>query len=310
MYDIIIRGGVIVDGSGSPPFKSDIGIKDGVIAKIKDLSNEKAETIIDAKGLYISPGFIDIHNHSDISIIDLPTADNYVLQGVTTLVIGNRGSSPAPLTDLNKKEFEKIVKKDYPEIEVRWESFREYHDSVREKRPVINIAPLVGHGTLRSAVIGYENRKASEKELKEMKRLLEESLREGAFGMSTGIIYVPRMFGDTNELIELMKTATKYDGIYTTHMRNEGVGLIDSVIEAIRIGVEAGISVEISHLKASGRPAWGKVNTALQLIKEYSSQGYDVSADAYPYVASSTSLVTLLPREFREGSREDILKRL
>ena len=310
MYDIIIRGGVIVDGSGSPPFKSDIGIKDGIIAKIKDLSNEKAEMIIDAKGLYISPGFIDIHNHSDISIIDLPTADNYVLQGVTTLVIGNCGSSPAPLTDLNKKEFEKIVKKDYPEIEVKWKSFREYLDVVREKRPVINIAPLVGHGTLRSAVIGYENRKASEKELEEMKRLLEESLREGAFGMSTGLIYVPSMFGDTNELIELMKTAAKYDGIYATHMRNEGVGLIDSVIEAIRIGVEAGVSVEISHLKASGRPAWGKVDTALQLIKEYSSRGYDVSADAYPYTASSTSLVTLLPREFREGSREDILKRL
>jgi N-acyl-D-aspartate/D-glutamate deacylase len=128
--------------------------------------------------------------------------------------------------------------------------------------------------------------------------------------MSTGIIYVPRMFGDTNELIELMKTATKYDGIYTTHMRNEEVGLIDSVIESIRIGVEAGISVEISHLKASGKPAWEKASTALQLIKEYSSQGYDVSADAYPYVASSTSLVTLLPREFREGSIEDILKRL
>ncbi|MGC9010220.1 MAG: N-acyl-D-amino-acid deacylase family protein [Sulfolobales archaeon] len=309
-YDLVIKNGLVLDGSGSPPFRADIGVSGDTIVAVKDLSGAEAERVIDARGLYIAPGFIDIHNHSDLSILETPTADNYVLQGVTTLVIGNCGSSPAPLTDVNKKEYEKYVKRDFPGIEIRWESFGEYLDYLEKTRPIPNIAPLLGHGTLRSAVLGYEDKKPSEKELQEMKRLIEESMRAGVFGMSTGLIYVPSMFADTREIIELMRVVARFGGIYTTHMRNEGVGLIDSVIEAITIGVESGAPVEISHLKASGRPAWGKVSVALDLISEYVSRGYDVSADAYPYTASSTSLTALLPKEIREGSREEVLKRL
>ena len=309
-YDLVIRGGVVVDGTGSPPFKADIGVVGDTIVSIKDLSDAEAEQIIDAKGLYVAPGFIDIHNHSDLSILEIPTADNYVLQGVTTLVIGNCGSSPAPLTDLNKRDFEKSVKAEHPGLVISWESFGEYLEVLEKTRPTPNIVPLQGHGALRSAVLGYEDKRPSERDLAEMKRLLEESMRAGAFGMSTGLIYVPSMFADTRELIELSKVVARYRGIYATHMRNEGVGLIDSVIEAITIGVESGAGVEISHLKSSGRPAWGKVSTALQLISDYASRGYDVSADAYPYTASSTSLSALLPKDLREGSREEILRKL
>ncbi len=309
-YDLVIRNGLVLDGSGSPPLKKDIGIIGDTITTIKDLAGAEAERIIDAKGLYVAPGFIDIHNHSDLSILENPDAHNYVLQGVTTLVIGNCGSSPAPLTDTNKRDFEKNIKRDYPGVEIRWESLGEYLKYLEEVKPTPNIAPLLGHGTLRSAVIGFEDKRPSEKDHAEMKRLVEDAMRAGAFGMSTGLIYVPSMFADTREIIELMKTVAGFGGIYTTHMRNEGVGLIDSVIEAIQIGVESGTSVEISHLKASGRPAWGKVSVALDLISEYVSRGYDISADAYPYTASSTSLTALLPSYVREGSREDVLRRL
>ncbi|MEZ0290311.1 MAG: D-aminoacylase [Sulfolobales archaeon] len=309
-FDLIIKGGIVVDGSGSPPFRADIGVVGDEIRAIKDLSGASAERVIDARDLYVAPGFIDIHNHSDLSVIEIPTADNYVLQGVTTIVIGNCGSSPAPLSDVNREDYVKSVKREYPEVEIRWGGFGEYLDVLEKAKPSINVAPLVGHGTIRSSVLGFEDRKPSERDLEMMKERVEEAMKAGAFGMSTGLIYVPSMFADTREIIELARVVARYGGIYATHMRNEGVRLVDSVIEAITIGVEAGIGVEISHLKASGRPAWGKVGIALELITEYASKGYDISADAYPYTASATSLTAILPKHIREGSREEVLKKL
>ena len=308
-YDLIIRNGIIVDGSGSPPFRGDVGIVGDVIRSVKDLSGIDAESVINAKDLVVAPGFIDIHNHSDISIFEVPTADNYILQGVTTIVIGNCGSSPAPLTDVNKAEYVSMIKKVH-DVNVTWTSFSEYLESLERLKPSINIAPLVGHGTVRSAVLGYEDIKPSDKDLGAMKELIKEAMEAGAFGMSTGLIYVPSMFGDTREIIELSKIVAKFGGLYATHMRNEGIGLVDSVIEALTIGLSSGAGVEISHLKASGRPSWGKVNIALDLISEYASRGYDVSADAYPYEASSTSLTAVLPKELKRGSSEEIMKKL
>lgn len=309
-YDLVIKKGIVVDGSGSPPFRADIGISDDRIESIGDLSGEKADLVIDASGMVVSPGFIDIHNHSDITIFEVPTADNYILQGATTIVVGNCGSSPAPLTDVNFEEEVKWIKKEHPDVEVRWRSFSEYIKALDELKPSINIAPLVGHGTIRSAVLGFGPEKPSEKDMELMKELTREAMEAGAFGVSTGLIYIPGTFATTEEIVEIAKVSALYGGIYSTHMRNEGVRLLDSIYETISIGLKAGISVEISHLKASGKPSWGKVVAALKVIEDYVSRGFDISADAYPYPAASTSLSTLLPKEIRGASSEEILRKL
>ncbi len=309
-YDLIIRRGIVVDGSGSPPFRADVGVSGDTIKSIGDLSAERAETVIDASNLIVAPGFIDIHNHSDLTIFEVPTADNYVLQGVTTVVVGNCGSSPAPLTDVNYEEAVKWVKKEHPEVEVRWRSFAEYLNALSELGPAINVAALVGHGTIRSAVLGFGPERPSERDLQAMRELAREAAEAGAFGLSTGLIYIPGTFSTTEEIVEVAKAVAPYGGVYSTHMRNEGVGLLDSVSEAVTIGLRAGLGVEISHLKAAGRPSWGKVSAALRMIEDYAARGYDVSADAYPYTAASTSLATLLPRDLRGASSDEVLRRL
>lgn len=309
-FDLIVKNGVVVDGSGSPPFKADIGVVGDSIVRIGDLSSYEAEIVIDAKGFIVTPGFIDMHNHSDFSIFELPTADNYVLQGVTTIVIGNCGYSAAPLTDVNRAEILREVRAEHPEVSVTWSNFKEYLETLEKLRPSLNVAPLIGHGTVRSAVLGFSDAKATERDVAVMKSLVEEAMKNGAFGISTGLIYVPGVFAERCELVELLKVAAKYGGIYSTHMRNEGVGLVDSIIETIELGLEAGIGVEISHLKACGRANWGKVKIGLNIISEYAARGYDISADAYPYDAWSTSLTALLPDEYRVGFAEDVLKKL
>ncbi len=309
-FDLIIKNGVIIDGTGAPPYKADIGVKGDTIAAIKDLSGAKAEKILDAKGLYVAPGFIDMHSHSDVGIFKVPIADNYIHQGVTTIVNGNCGYSIAPLTDLNKGEYLKRIRDRYPDFNITWETFKEYLEAVETVKPSVNIVSLVGHGAVRSAVLGFEPREPGKRDMKLMKEFVREAMQAGAYGMSTGLIYVPSMYGDTDEIIELARVVARYGGIYATHMRNEGLRLIDSIIEAITIGLKSGVSVEISHLKASGRPNWGRVDAALHLISDYIDRGYDISADAYPYTASSTSLSALLPRDIRSGSSEDILERL
>lgn len=309
-YDLIIKRGIIVDGSGSPPFRADVGVTGDRIRSIGDLSGESAEAVLSADGLIVSPGFIDIHNHSDLTIFEVPTADNYILQGVTTIVVGNCGSSPAPLTDANYEEEVKWVKREHPDVEIRWRSFGEYVRALEEVKPSVNIAPLVGHGTIRSAVLGFGPERPSERDLQAMRDLTREAMEAGAFGVSTGLIYVPGTFSTTEEIIEVAKVAALYGGVYSTHMRNEGVRLLDSIYEAITIGLKAGVAVEISHLKASGRPSWGRVTTALRVIEDYASRGHDVSADAYPYPAASTSLATLLPRDIRGASSDEIMRKL
>ncbi|MCX8185489.1 MAG: amidohydrolase family protein, partial [Sulfolobales archaeon] len=188
------------------------------IRSIGDLESLSAEKVVDASDLFVAPGFIDIHNHGDISIFELPTADNYILQGVTTIVIGNCGSSPAPLSDINRSEYESRMKSVRPDVTVTWTSFREYLNALEDLRPSINIAALVGHGTIRAAVLGYEDVKPSTKDLEVMKELVREAMEAGAFGLSTGLRYVPSMFADKNEVVELAKVVARYGGIYSTHM--------------------------------------------------------------------------------------------
>ena len=310
VFDVIIRGGLILDGSGALGFKADVGIVDDEIRRVGDLSGCSAEKILDASGLVVAPGFIDIHNHSDLSIFLIPTADNYVLQGVTTLVVGNCGCTPAPITDMNLRHVKDAYKPYSESVAIRWRSFGEYMKALDELEKSVNIAPLVGQGTVRTAVLGAEDVKPNEAQLREMKELVEEAMKAGAFGLSTGLIYLPGMFTDTWELVELAKTAAKYGGLYASHIRDEGLRVVDAVLEAISIGVQAGLGVEISHLKASGTSAWGKTSRLLALIEDYAERGFDVSADAYPYTAASTGLASLLPSWVREGGTDEMLKRL
>ncbi len=309
-YDLILINGLVFDGTGAPPFKADIAITRNEITKVGHVDRDKAEHVLDVNGLAVAPGFIDIHNHSDLSIFATPTADNYVYQGVTTIVVGNCGSTPAPYMGRNKEYIRSRIKRLLEASVLKWSSFGEYLEELEKLRKSINIASLVGHGTVRAAIMGFEDRPPNSRELSEMRKLVEDAMKSGAFGMSTGLMYVPGAYASTDEIIELAKTVGRYHGLYASHIRNEGTGLIDSIIEAIKIGLEADVSVEISHLKAAGKPNWGRVATGLKLIGEYANRGYDISADAYPYTASSTSLLSIFPAWVREGEKSEVINRL
>jgi len=300
--NIIIRNGRIVDGTGNPWFKGDIGITNEKISGMGDLSKAKADVEINAKGLIVCPGFVDIHTHSDTSFIVNPKADSKIRQGITTEVVGNCGHSPAPITELGKSFHSKSDR--------YWNTVAEYYDRLEAKGIPVNVALLIGHGTIRSSVLGFEAREPNSKELGLMKSLVEEGMKDGAFGLSSGLKYAPGVYAKTDELIELCKIVKKYNGIYATHMRNQGDKLIESVDEAIEIGNKSGVPVQISHLKVKGRDNWGKAKNVLRLIDEAREKGIDVTFDQYPYRAGSTGTWTITPKWAREGGRESFLKRL
>jgi len=311
MVEIVLRNGYVIDGTGNPWFKADIGIDRGKIAKIGDLESERAETRINVRDLVVSPGFIDIHSHSDDALLINPKVESKIRQGVTTEVIGNCGDSGTPIDETIRKEMEKTeapligagVKIDYSTLE-------EYARKLLRQGISVNVAPLVGHGNLRKMVVGYENRPPTKAELERMKRILAEAMKQGAFGMSTGLIYPPGSYAKTPELIELAKVAASFHGIYTSHIRNEGEKLLHAVREAITIGREAKIPVEISHHKAGGEKNWGKVRQARVLMEDARKEGIEVTCDVYPYVASSFGLVNMLPQWAHEGGPEKITQRL
>ncbi len=311
-FDLVIKNGRIVDGTGVPWFKGDIAVKNGKIAKIGKIK-EKGEIEIDAAGKVVSPGFIDLHNHSDLTILAYPDAESYIMQGVTTAVVGNCGISMAPLNpdkvDLLKRYVSPFLAKGF-DYGWDWRTLNEFYKKVEKQGTTMNLAPLVGQGTVRLAVKGFDPDKPSKEELDEMKALVAQAMEEGAFGMSTGLIYPPGSYATTEEIIELAKVAAEYGGIYTTHMRNEGKRLIEAVEEAIRIGEEAGIPVEISHHKASGKPNWGKVCATLRLMERARKRGVEVSCDVYPYTAGSTTITALLPNWVLEGGVDKMLERL
>ncbi len=313
VFDLLIKNGKIVNGTGNPWFKADIGIKNGKIEKIGRLDSADAEKILDAEGLIVSPGFIDMHNHSDISVFFNPKLESTIRQGITTLVIGNCGSSLAPVNPATKDLFMKHIEAFLPsdaELEVTWNTFEEYLNKLEEIEMAANIAPLVGHGTVRIAVMGFDDREPTAEELDEMKKLVAEAMEAGAFGMSTGLIYPPGVYSKTEELVELCKVVAKYGGIYVSHIRGEGGTLIEAVKEAIYIGEKAGVPVEISHHKAAGKSNWGKTKETLKLMEEARKRGVDVTCDQYPYRAGMTSLSAVLPPWVHVGGVEEMLRRL
>ncbi|MCH8162264.1 MAG: D-aminoacylase [Chloroflexi bacterium] len=292
-FDLLIRGGSVIDGTGAPARTADLGVRDGRIVALGEVTGD-ADREIDAMGWSVAPGFIDVHCHDDIALLNTPSLDFKTAQGVTTVVCGNCGLGAAPANEHVKEFFARGIEGVLGPVEnFSWSTIGEFYDAVRGAKPVPNAAFLVPHGTLRVSTMGWEHRDPTEAELGKMKEHLAEGMAAGAVGLSTGLMYVPGAFAKTEELIELNRVVAEYGGLYVSHIRNEGNGLLDSVREAIRIGEEAGTPVQISHHKASGRDNWGLTKESLPLIDAARERGVRVTMDAYPYTAASTSLAAL-----------------
>jgi N-acyl-D-amino-acid deacylase len=282
--DILIRNGKIIDGTGNNWYYGDLAVKDGKILSTGRNLPHTATRIIDATGLIIAPGFIDVHTHLEGDEDRDPKATSFILDGVTTCITGNCGSSTIDIG-----------------------SYLNWVDSLKTS---INIATLIGHNDVRKAVMGRANREATPDELDRMKAIVDKAMRAGAFGLSTGLIYIPGTFTKTSEIVELAKVASAYDGIYATHMRDEGDSVVQAIEEALTIGKEARIPVQISHFKLSGQHNWGRSRETVPLIEQARKQGIDVTIDQYPYTASSTSISTLLPDALLADGQDSIRARL
>ena len=306
VFDLIVHGGFIVDGSGQPPFKADISISDSKIAELGMLDPDRGSRVIDASGLAVSPGFIDVHSHSDFVLLANPRAESKVRQGVTTEVVGNCGSSAAPILGPAKEDLSRQARS--YDLEIDWESFDDYLRKL-ERGISVNIASLVGHGTVRQCVMDMEERPPTSGELDEMRTLVAGAMKDGAYGLSTGLVYPPGRYADTFELVELCKVVSDFKGIYASHIRGERETLLEAVQEALRIGKEAGIPVQISHHPAK-IGAWGQSPKTLAMMDEASEGGIDVTCDLHPYVAGSTGLSALLPPWAQEGGASMIVERM
>lgn len=310
-YDIIIENGHVIDGSGNPWFRADVGVVSDRIEVIGRLKDSWAERRINARGLVVAPGFIDIHTHSDYSVLIDPKVESKIRQGVTTEVIGNCGSSAAPMSSEVRAYREKFMRARLGDkFEFKWETMGDYLELIDATGASFNVVALVGQGTVRQNVMGHEDREPTRSELASMRGLVAEAMDDGAWGMSTGLIYPPSVYAKTEEIVELAKVLADYGGVYFSHIRGEGETLLEAVKEAIRIGEEAGIPVQIAHFKASGKAYWGKTKESLRLVEDGRKSGVDVTFDQYPYTASSTGLAALMPHWAQEGGAERLLERL
>jgi len=310
MLDLKIEGAQVIDGTGAPGSRADVGIRDDVIVAVGDLSGESAGSSLWAAGRALAPGFIDMHSHSDWRLWENRRAESKIRQGVTTEVVGNCGFSPAPASREFLQELRGFALYLPRGMDFRWQSVGEYLKAFDAEGTALNVMQLVGHGTLRIAAMGFARRAPDRKELARMQRLMADAMEDGAWGLSTGLIYAPGSYASTEEIVEVARVAGRHRGFYASHIRGEGATLLDAVGEAIRVGREGELSVQVSHIKAAGRPNWGKVADALALIDAARAEGLDVMADVYPYTASSTTLRTLLPDWALEGGVEAMLQRL
>ena len=308
MFDIIIKNGTVIDGTGAPGITRDIGIRSGVITALGSIGETAAGEIYEAHDLVVCPGFIDIHSHSDFNLLVDPPARSKIMQGVTTEVCGNCGLSGAPLLGKAKEQRQKSLTG--VGLTLTWSTMQEYIELLRAQRLFCNVAPLVGHGNLRGSIIGYENRDPSHKELDSMSRLLREAMEAGAWGLSSGLFYPPGAYAADQELIALARIAAQFGGIYASHIRSEEDRVVEAVAEALAIGRESGAAVQISHLKTMGEKNWGKLPRIFDLIEQAINAGLDVTADRYPYTAAATDLDALLPAWACEGGIDAELERL
>jgi N-acyl-D-amino-acid deacylase len=315
MRDIIIKNAEIIDGTGAPAYRGDTAIDGQQISEVGNLSHSDARHIIDAAGSVVAPGFIDMHSHADFSLPVWPTADSMIHQGITTAVVGQCGLSPAPLLNETREEvisaltgfFGEFVR-DMPWHE--WSSVEDYLAFLLRSGISLNILQLAGQGVIRASVLGFGEERANKDQMAKMRNLVDEAMADGAIGLSTGLIYPPGSFTITEELIELTQAVASRDGYYFSHVRGESDTLLDAIAEAIRIGRETGVSVQISHYKAAPRDNWEKSAQGLGLIEKARAEGLDVTADLYPYRAGSTTLLTMLPQWAHVGGPAEIMRRL
>jgi N-acyl-D-amino-acid deacylase len=308
-FDLLLKGGMLLDGTGGPAWKADLGIAGSKIEAVGTIAPEQAKRVLDVTGFHVCPGFIDIHTHSDEGILSYPTADSRVRQGITTEVTGNCGSSAAPLRGVGAEEIRKNWLANEG-IDADWSDVASYCARIERTGISVNHALLLGQGTIRAAQVGEVNRPLNPDELKGVLRAVEEGMDQGAFGLSTGLEYTPGRYTPAAEIVEMARIVARCGGLYASHIRNEEALLLDGVNEAIDIGRLTGARVEISHLKAAGRQNWGKQRPALDLIESAHRQGVEVLADAYPYVAYSTGLSIFLPDWALEGGTRATLERL
>jgi N-acyl-D-amino-acid deacylase len=283
-YDLVIKGGTLIDGSGSAGFVGDIGIKGERIIKIGRINGSPAQTVIDAKGLVVTPGFIDVHTHGDRAVSEVPTVDNYILQGVTTVIGGNCGGHPYPVSELFSK--------------------------IGEKGIAPNFGTLIGHNTLRKEVMGMAMDAPTAEQMEQMKALLRQEMQAGGMGLSTGLAYLPGTYSGSAELVELASVLSPWGGLYATHLRDQAEGITESIEEALLVGEKNGIPVQISHIKLADDRVWGELERITHPVELARSRGVVVYLDQYPYTATSSGFTSSFPSWAFEGGRERFLERL
>lgn len=305
-FDMILCGGLVVDGTGAQPYRADVGVCGGLIAAVGDLSNAFAHHRIAANGLIVCPGFIDVHSHSDINLLLDPEAPSKIAQGITTEVIGNCGASAAPRFGRRRlpSDWEAHA------LGSHWERMSDYLSVLTESRPMLNVVALVGHNALRGCVAGYDARPLSTDEMTSLLGELETALDHGAAGVSFGLAYSPGMFAPQDELDVVTRVAARRDAIVTVHLRSEGDALLESLEEVIDLARATNARLQISHLKTSGPRNWSKIERALESIERARAAGVRIAADCYPYTVSATDLDVILPKWATAGDRREILARL
>ncbi len=312
MYDLVVRDGKVFTGAGNPWFKADVGVKEGRIVEVGKILGD-AKEVIDARGLAVSPGFIDLHDHSDYTIMVNREADSKVHMGVSTTVFASCGSGAAPLNEKMRDDIRRFSPfLEEMGVKVDWSTMEEYLSRLEEGGLSINVAPIVGFGTVRRYVMGMEMRAPTPAELDAMKKEIAKAMEAGCRGITTGLRYDPQSYAETEEVIELTRVVAEYGGFYTSHIRDEGDrgDPLGAVEEIIRIGRETGVPVNISHFKVLSKRFWDLCPRLIEMVEEARAEGVQVTADQYPYKASGTGLGAWIPKWANEGGNEELVKRL
>ena len=327
MYEIVIKNGRIIDGSGNPWFAADVAIADGKIVKIGQVGDAQADEVIDAGGKFVCPGFVDGHSHSDLMILEEPLAEQKIMQGITTENVGLDGLSVTPIKKKDIPGWQKQLAglAGNPDVKWCWESFGDYLDAVDRQKVATNVCSYVGLGTIRLMVMGMEDRPATADEIQQMKRIAAEAMEQGARGISAGLIYPPGQYQTLDEMVAIARVVRQYDGIYDVHMRSEADGIVGAIEEVLTIGRQSQIPVLITHFKIRGKNNWGRAPELLQMLEDARKQGVDVTIAQYPYTAGSTILHAVIPpwyhakgpdhligllRDDREPIKKDIRERM